>query len=57
MLDWLELMRENEELKVRPGFPPYWLDETSLTMIGNPKYRLIQVENFRCVKLQIPIGH
>jgi len=57
MLDWLELMRENEELKVRPGFPPYWLDETSLTMIGNPKYRLIQVENFRCVKLQIPMGH
>lgn len=34
-------MREKEELKVRADFPLYWLDETSLTMIGNRKYRLI----------------
>lgn len=57
MLDWLELMREKEELKVRPGFPLYWLDETSLIMIGNPKYRLYKVGNFRCIKLQISMGY
>lgn len=34
-------MREKEELKVRADFPLYWLDEISLTMIRNPKYRLI----------------
>ena len=50
-------MREKEELKVRPGFPLYWLAETSLIMIGNPKYRLYKVGNFRCIKLQIPMGY
>lgn len=33
-LDWLELLREKEELKVMPGFfyLSYWLDEISFTM-------------------------